>query len=105
MTTLHIEHAVTNVELWKSAFDRFAPLREESGVRGHRVQHPVDQPDYLMIDLEFDDAATAARFLDVLRTRVWSSPVRAPALIGSPTSRILETVAAGRPEVSRPAAP
>jgi hypothetical protein len=95
MTTLHIEHAVTDYDTWKAAFDRFAEVRGRSGVRQHRVQSPVDDPAYLSIDLEFDDADAAVRFLDFLRTRVWASREAAPALVGVPTTRILETLAAG----------
>jgi hypothetical protein len=94
MTTLHIEHAVTDYDSWKAAFDRFADVRRRSGVRHHRVQSPVDEPAFLSIDLEFDDAGAAARFLDFLRTRAWASRESAPALIGAPTTRILQTLAA-----------
>jgi hypothetical protein len=42
MTTLHIEHPVTDFGAWKAAFDRFAEAREKSGVRSHRILRPVD---------------------------------------------------------------
>lgn len=94
MTTLHIEHAVTDYDTWQAAFDRFSNVRLRSGVRHHRVQCPVDDPTYLSIDLEFDDVDAARRFLDFLRTRVWASRESAPALVGAPTTRILETLGA-----------
>jgi hypothetical protein len=40
MPTLHIEHAITDFETWRSAFDRFTALRRGAGVRGHGVQRP-----------------------------------------------------------------
>ncbi|MGW0734825.1 hypothetical protein [Streptomyces sp. NPDC002851] len=92
MSTLHIEHPITDFAVWKSAFDRFAPMRKEAGVRRHRIQRPVDDQAYVVVDLDFDAADQAERFLDVLRTRVWSSPANAPALAGTPRTRILETV-------------
>lgn len=91
MATLHIEHPITDFAVWKSAFDRFAPAREEAGVRRHRVQRPVDDPAYVVVDLEFDSVERAEGFLEFLRTRVWSSPGNAPALAGTPVTRILET--------------
>jgi hypothetical protein len=95
MPTLHIEHEVVDFEVWKAAFDRFAGVRERSGVRGHHVRRPVDDPHYLFIDLDFDTAADAERFLDFLRTKVWSSRENAPALVGAPRTTILETADSG----------
>ncbi|HUP70185.1 MAG TPA: hypothetical protein VM142_10275 [Acidimicrobiales bacterium] len=59
MTALRIEHAITDYDTWKGAFDRAAPFREQSGVRSYRIQRPVDDVNYLMIDLDFDDVAGA----------------------------------------------
>ena len=90
MATLHIEHPVTDFSTWKAAFDRFAQVREESGVRGHRILRPVDDAHYVVIDLDFSTAAQADRFLSFLRTTVWASPDNAPALAGTPQVKILE---------------
>jgi hypothetical protein len=92
MTTLHIEHAITDYATWKGAFDRFAEARLRAGVRGHRVRRPVDDPGYLYIDLDFGTEEQAAAFLGFLRTQVWASPASAPALVGAPQTRILTTV-------------
>ena len=93
MPTLRIEHAVTGIEPWKAAFDRFGDVRRDAGVRRHRVHQPVDDQRFVMIDLDFDTLAAAEQFLEFLRTRVWSSPENAPALVGSPTTRLLQPVA------------
>jgi hypothetical protein len=90
MTTLHIEHAITDYETWKAAFDRFAPARAEAGVRGHRILRPVDDPAYVVIDLDFATEPEATAFLNFLRGRVWASPENSPALVGSPRTRILD---------------
>lgn len=95
MPTLHIEHAVTDLPTWTATFNRFAEMRKNSGVRAHRVQHPLDDPNYILIDLDFDTTAEAEAFLGFLRGKVWSSPDNAPALIGTPQTRILEPVAIG----------
>jgi hypothetical protein len=91
MPTLHIEHPITDFATWKTAFDRFAAARSDAGVRRHRVQRPVDDPAYVVVDLDFDEVADAERFLGFLRSRVWASPENAPALAGTPRTRILET--------------
>lgn len=90
MHTLHIEHAVNNFDAWNTAFGRFAELRQQSGVRQQRVQRPVDDPAYVVIDLDFDSTSQAESFLGFLQANVWSSPGNAPALIGTPQTRILE---------------
>jgi len=96
MTTLHIEHPVTEFSVWQTAFDRFADARTKSGVRAQRIQQPIDDPQYVVIDLDFDTADEAAAFLGFLRTKVWSSSDNAPALAGTPHIKILEPVIRGR---------
>lgn len=92
MITLHIEHSISDFDTWKSAFDRFAQMRRESGVRRHRIARPLDDREYVVIDLDFDTTANAEGFLNFLRTRVWSTREASPALVGAPTTRILESV-------------
>ena len=91
MPTLHIEHAIVDFDQWRAAFDRFADIRQQLGVLEHRIQRPVDDARFVVIDLEFGTTDEAQRFLTFLRDRVWSSPVNAPALVGTPQTRILES--------------
>lgn len=93
MTTLHIEHAITDFAVWNAAFERFAEVRARSGVRAHRIQQPVDDPRYVVIDLDFDTADEARRFLAFLQANVWSSSESAPALVGEPWAKILHPAA------------
>ena len=90
MATLHIEHAITNYGVWKSAFDRFEEMRRQSGVTHYRVHRPADDPAYIVVDLDFGTAEEAGVFLEFLRNKVWSSPQSAPALAGTPQTRILD---------------
>jgi hypothetical protein len=90
MTTLHIEHAIVDFDLWKTAFARFAAARAGAGVLRHRVSRPVDDPCYVVVDLDFATAEEAEKFLGFLRANVWSSSTNAPALAGAPQTRILE---------------
>jgi hypothetical protein len=92
MPTLHIEHPISDFTTWKAAFDRFAAFRLQSGVRSHRIQQPVDDPRYVVLDLDFDSATEAAVFLEFLKTRVWSSNENSPALAGDARTSILEPV-------------
>ena len=92
MPTLHIEHPITDFDTWNAAFQRFADIRTQAGVRRHTVQRPVDDANYVVIDLDFDSISAAEGFLDFLRTRVWASRQSSPALAGSPRTRILEPV-------------
>lgn len=91
MPTVRIEHQIHDFDAWKAAFDRDPAGRERSGVRRYRVSRPVDDPAYVMIDLDFDSASEAERFLATMR-EVWRSPQAAPALLGSPQARIVEEV-------------
>lgn len=90
MFTLHIEHPVSDFDVWRSAFDGFADMRSRSGVRSHVVRQPVEDPRYVLIDLDFDTTAQAEQFLDLLRTRVWANRDNSPALAGALITRILE---------------
>lgn len=89
VTTLHIEHPITGYEQWRAAFDRAEDLRTDGGVIAQRVSQPIDDERYIVVQLDFDDAERATAFLDLLRTRIWSDPARAPALGGSPRTVIL----------------
>jgi hypothetical protein len=92
MTTLRIEHAISDFQLWKTAFDNFAEARANAGVRSFMIRQPVDDPKYLMLDLEFDSAGRAEAFAGFLRQHVWSSPAASPGLAGAPQTRILDLV-------------
>lgn len=92
MPTLHIEHPITDFATWKAAFDRFSSARAKSGVREHRVQQPVDDAHFVVIDLDFATTPEAVRFLEFLRTQVWSSRDSSPALVGTPRTTILEPI-------------
>jgi hypothetical protein len=91
MNTLQIEHRITDYATWRAAFDGFAAARAGAGVRGHRVLRPVDDQHYVVVELDFDEAESAGRFLGFLRAVVWASPENSPALEGAPQTRILET--------------
>ena len=84
MTTLHIEHPITDLATWRAAFDRFADRRRQGGVSAERVQRPVDDDHYVVIDLDFPTREQAERFLGFLESTVWASRDASPALAGTP---------------------
>lgn len=90
MATLRIEHAIQAYETWQKAFDSFAEARTEAGVRSFVIRQPVDDPQYLMLDMEFDTVERAEAFAEFLRQRVWSSSASSPALAGAAQTRILD---------------
>jgi len=90
MFTLRIEHQISDFDTWRGAFDRFAEIRLRSGARSLAIRQPIDDPAQVLIDLDFDTVNQAEAFLDFLRTRVWVNRDNSPALIGAPTTRILE---------------
>jgi hypothetical protein len=96
MVTLQIEHPITDFATWRAAFSRFEEARNNAGVRECRIQQPIDDPAYVIVDLTFDDVAVAQHFREFLERSVWSSSINSPALAGRPQTRILEAAAEGR---------
>lgn len=95
MTIVQIEHPVGSFDAWKAAFDSDPVGREASGVRRYRIVRPTDDPNYVAIDLEFDDPGRAVAFRAAIEQMWRSSPQAAAALAGgTPTARIVETVEA-----------
>jgi hypothetical protein len=87
--TLHIEHPIADFASWSAAFNRLADVRAKSGVCAHRIQQPVDDSHYVVIDLDFATAPEAHAFLEFLQQKVWSSRASSPALVGRPRTMIL----------------
>jgi hypothetical protein len=89
MPVLHIQHAVPNFEGWKRAFDSDPMDRKGSGVRRYHVHRSIGDPNFVMIDLEFDAQSEAERMLERLR-QLWAGP--GGAVMRNPEAWIIETV-------------
>ena len=89
MILLHIEHATLNFETWKTSFDSYAALRQQSGMRRYRIVRPIDNPNFAMIDLEFDSVGGAQSLLAAVQ-QVWQRV--GGTLINDPHWRICEVV-------------
>ena len=87
MTILHIEHPVPDYNGWKKAFDNDPVGREKLGVRRYQILRPINDPNYVMIDLEFDTPSQAEALLAAMRV-VWSRVEG--TIMTNPQARIVE---------------
>lgn len=87
MLILQIEHKVPNFDGWKKAFDSDPVNRKKSGVRRYRILRPVNDPNYVIIDLEFDNLSDAEAVLASLHS-LWKQ-VEGKVMI-NPQTRILD---------------
>jgi hypothetical protein len=88
MPILRIEHPVPDFDKWKQTFDRDPARRKESGVRRYTILRPVDDPRFVIVDLEFDRIEEAETFRAGL-LKLWGR-AEAEGLISGPKARILE---------------
>ena len=94
MYVLKIEYPVADYDTWKAAFDRDVLDREGSGVRRYRVLRPTDDPNYVMIDLDFDEVSEAEAYLAALHRQFYSSQESSPVSGGGLQTRIVEVAEA-----------
>jgi heme-degrading monooxygenase HmoA len=59
-----IRHTVADYDVWKQVFDEHGPTRRANGSRGGRLFHSVDDPNEVVILLEWDDLERARLFAD-----------------------------------------
>jgi hypothetical protein len=76
MATLHVENQVHDYESWKGVFDKFDRERRDRGVRSYRIVRGHDDPNAVIIDMEFDSTTRAEEFREFLR-----------GVLGTPQSR------------------
>ena len=89
MPIVRIEHSVPSFEKWKQAFDSDPADRRGSGVRRYQILRPQDDPNCVLIDLEFDSLAEAKAFL-VTMQRIWDGPGK--AVMQNPRGRVADVV-------------
>ena len=93
MPVLQIEHPVRDFDAWKAAFDSDPVGRERGGVRRYRILRPSDDPNYVLVELEFDGTGDAEAFRSALQA-LWSR-VQAEGLIEGARVRIVDEVETG----------
>lgn len=89
MVNLQMEHKVPNFNAWKKAFDDDPINRRKSKVLRYRVFRLVDDPNYVIIDLEFNNLDEAESALASLKN-LWGQ-VEGKVMM-NPQTRILEIV-------------
>jgi heme-degrading monooxygenase HmoA len=67
---LRLEYSVPDFDEWKKVFDSDPLNRQKSGVRRYRILRPVDDPKYVMVEIEFDDSSKAEAFRRAL-SNLW----------------------------------
>jgi hypothetical protein len=87
MHVLRIAHDVPDYDGWKDVFDSDPLGRDASGVAGHRIARAADDPNHVLIDLDFADAAAAEAFAERLR-ELWTRV----DVMQNPTAQVVEVV-------------
>ena len=91
MVILQIEHKVPNFDGWKKAFENDPINRKKSGVHHYRIFRPIDDPNYVIVDLEFDSLNDAEVALAALQN-LWKD-VEGKIMM-NPQTRILNVIEA-----------
>ena len=88
MATLQIEHGTRDFSVWKQAFDGDPVGREAGGVRRYTIYRTAEDPNRVVVNLDFDSTGDAEAFGEKLR-QLWSARGSEFGL-ESPTARVLE---------------
>jgi len=75
--------------MWKQVFDSDPADRKGSGVRSYQILRAKDDPNYVMIDLDFDSIGEAEAFLRTME-RIWEGPGK--AVMQNPRARVADRV-------------
>jgi hypothetical protein len=67
MIVLQIEHKIPNFDGWKKAFDSDPIGRKQAGVCRYSIFRPTNDPNYIIINLEFNELEKAENTLAALR--------------------------------------
>jgi len=89
MIILQIEHPVPDFDGWKKAFDGDPLNRKKSGVKSYRIFRAIGNPNYVVIELEFDNLKDAEAMHEALK-KLWGR-VEGKVMM-SPQSKIIESV-------------
>jgi len=94
MAVLLVQHHITDLDTWLDTYARYAPEREQGGVKEAHVFQPDNDPQYIVVIHFFDTTEAAEHFRTFLREQIWTSTdVR--GLRSDPQAMILHEVDAG----------
>ena len=91
MATLHIENTVRDFDEWKAVFDKFDRFRAEKGMRSYRMARQVDEPNKVIVDLDFDSVEAATEFRGALE-QIWRTPQSQEQLVAHGTPLLYDVV-------------
>jgi hypothetical protein len=89
MIILQIEHEVPNFEGWKKAFENDPINRKKAGVQRYKILQKADNPNFVIIDLEFNDLKSAEEVISTLQ-KLWKDVDG--KIIMNPKIRILKVI-------------
>ena len=87
MFILRIEHPVPDYERWRTAFENDPLDRRKAGVRRYRILRAIDEPNHVLVDLEFESRPEAESMLTALRS-LWGRVEG--RVMTAPQARIVE---------------
>ena len=89
MHVLRLEYSVPDFDEWKRLFDSDPADRKASGVIGYEILRSVEDPNHVLINLQFANGDRAHAFLASVR-KIWES--LGPDSIRNPQAHIAEHV-------------
>jgi heme-degrading monooxygenase HmoA len=57
-----VRHGVADFDAWKTAYDDFAPIQADHGVRAHQVLRSIEHPNDVIVTHTFDSRDAAHAF-------------------------------------------
>ena len=75
----------------KAVFDKFDRFRADKGMRAYRLARRVDDPNDVVIDLDFDSVEDATAFRAALE-QIWRTPQSQEQLVAHGTPTLYDVV-------------
>ena len=84
-------HGVEDFEVWRAAFNRDPVGLSAIGVRHHRIYRPMDDPNYVIVELDVETVEAVDAILSAAG-ELWNTNGESPALTSAPTVKVLTLV-------------
>jgi quinol monooxygenase YgiN len=82
MTIMFVRHTVSNYEVWRKAYDDFAPVQKAKGVSAQAVYQATENPNDITVTHEFASVEAAQAFLNSDELK---KAMRGGGVVGAPT--------------------
>ncbi len=83
MATLFARHSVTDYEAWRKVCDEYYPVRQRFGVTGEALFRSADDPNDIMVMLDFATVERARAFTNDAEFR---TALQKAGVTGAPTT-------------------